>query len=417
MTDRNSIQSEPDQSKRLLDLLKRNLDENSFIKLVLGNYRGQEPDLKRILVRQLSVKGQKCLSFVHSYKTRDITKNTPVAAGLETIGELLGSSFWSAHLFSLAEDVQVEFNSSGRCRWSSSKASGCAIPPEGHDRDKKRLLDPGKPFLVALGITNEKHRVLPSMSRKWKQVNKFLEVFQHAFASARLSDVENVHVVDFGSGKGYLTFAVHDFLRNTLKVEANVTGIELREELVRFCNEAAEELEMGGLSFRQGDINSYRPETIHILIALHACDTATDLAIHLGIRSGAQVIMCAPCCHKEIRQQIRSPQILQPILQFGIHLGQEADMITDGLRALLLEAHGYRTQIFEFVSLEHTSKNKMLLAVKHTRTVKREEILSKIGEIKDFYGIQDHCLETLLNTDELKSEPEDESSNIGPDES
>ena len=405
MTDSTSIQPDPERGKRFLDLLRSNLDQNSFIKLVLGKYRGQESDLKRILVRPLTVKGQKCLSFVYSYKTRDITKNTPVAQGLEAIGELLGNSCRSAHFFSLAEDVQIEFNDSGRSTWSSSKASCCAVPPEKHDREKKRLLDPGKPFLVALGVTNEKHSVLPSMSRKWKQVNKFLEVFQHAFAASRLPNVDNVHVVDFGSGKGYLTFAVHDFLRNTLKVEANVTGIELREDLVRFCNKAAGSLETGRLSFREGDVSSYRPETIHVLIALHACDTATDLAIHLGIRSGAEIIMCAPCCHKEIRQQIRSPQVIQPILQFGIHLGQEADMVTDGLRALLLEAHGYRTQIFEFVSLEHTSKNKMLLAVKHTKVIKQEEILSKIEKIKDFYGIQDHCLERLLNTDEVTPEP------------
>jgi hypothetical protein len=382
-----------------------NLDQGSFIKLALGRYRGQESDLKRVLVRRLTVKGRKCLSFVYRYKTRDVTKNTSVGAGIDTIGQYLGSSFKRAHLFSLAEDVQIEFNGPAGCTWTSSKASCSSIPSEEHDREKRRLLDPANPFLFALGITNEKHGVLPSMSRKWKQVNKFLEIFKHAYDSSQLPDVEDVHVVDFGSGKGYLTFAVHDFLRHTLDLSARVIGIELRDDLVRFCNEVAGRLEDGSLRFRQGDVSSYTPDKIHILMALHACDTATDLAIHMGIRSNAEMIMCAPCCHKEIRQQIRAPEILQPILQFGTHLGQESDMVTDGLRALLLEAHGYRTQISEFVSLEHTSKNKMLLAVKRTKIQNREEILGKIKSIKEFYGIKSQCLETLLNEDGPKTAP------------
>jgi hypothetical protein len=135
------------------------------------------------------------------------------------------------------------------------------------------------------------------------------------------------------------------------------------------------------------------------LIALHACDTATDLAIHLGIRSGAGIIMCSPCCHKEIRRQIRSPEIILPMLKYGVHLGQEADMVTDALRALLLEAHGYKTQILEFVSLEHTSKNKMILAVRGDGTAPRDEIQNQIETLKAFYGIQHQTLESLLQQD------------------
>ena len=132
------------------------------------------------------------------------------------------------------------------------------------------------------------------------------------------------------------------------------------------------------------------------MIALHACDTATDDAIHQGIRAGAAIVMCAPCCHKQLRPQLLSPHPLRPILQHGIHLGQEAEMVTDGLRAMLLDACGYDTQVFEFISLEHTSKNKMILAVK--RTVPRDPapVLAQIGEIKAFYGIREQRLESLL---------------------
>jgi hypothetical protein len=136
------------------------------------------------------------------------------------------------------------------------------------------------------------------------------------------------------------------------------------------------------------------------MIALHACDTATDYAIHYGIRAQASIIMCSPCCHKQIRPQMHSPAPLKPMLQYGVHLGQEADMVTDTLRALLLEANGYNTKVFEFVSTEHTDKNKMILAVKRLPggkdTMARQAALGQILAIKIFYGIQEHCLETLL---------------------
>jgi hypothetical protein len=134
---------------------------------------------------------------------------------------------------------------------------------------------------------------------------------------------------------------------------------------------------------------------MQVMIALHACDTATDLAIHAGIRGGAEIIMCAPCCHKELRSQLVVPPVLQPMLQIGVHLGQEAEMVTDSLRALWLEASGYEAQVFEFVSLEHTSKNKMILAVKRSTPVDPQPIMAKIQALKAFYGIKTQALETL----------------------
>lgn len=396
MTDSVSLSSDPEPHARFLALLREHLNANEFVKLTLGKYRGPDPTMKRILVRPLTVKGEKCLSFVTSYKTKDVTKNAPVEEGLEMIGGLLGDPFKSAHLFTATEDVQLVFSRKGKGAWSRSPASCSTAPTVQHNREKKRLLDPSHPFLAALGVTNEDHQIIPSMSRKWKQINKFLEVFEQAFTSSELSGADGVRVVDFGSGKGYLTFAIHTYLRETLGVEARVTGIELREDLVAFCADAAGRFGGATLDFRQGDISSYTPEPIQVLIALHACDTATDLAIHLGIRSGAQIIMCAPCCHKQIRKQMQRPPVLDPMLQFGVHLGQEAEMVTDTLRALLLEAHGYRTRLSEFVSLEHTSKNKMLLGVKHNQPVEQDTILAKIEALKTFYGIQHHELETLL---------------------
>ena len=206
-------------------------------------------------------------------------------------------------------------------------------------------------------------------------------------------------MADFGSGKGYLTFAVHHHLTHALGREADVTGVELRPDLVALCNKATARLGLAGLHFEHGDVREREPQALDIMIALHACDTATDHAIHLGIRSGAALIVCSPCCHKQLRPQLKSPAVMAPMLQHGIHLGQQAEMLTDSLRALLLQAHGYDTQVFEFVSLEHTSKNKMILAVKRAEALPAEPVLAQIRAIKDFYAVREHCLETLLAAD------------------
>jgi SAM-dependent methyltransferase len=237
------------------------------------------------------------------------------------------------------------------------------------------------------------------MSRKWKQINKFIEVFSHALTSSPLQLDRPVRVADFGSGKGYLTFAIHDYLRNTLKAEGQVTGVELREDMVTLCNNAAARLDHPGLVFKCGDVRSVAPSELDVMIALHACDIATDYAIHTGIRSGASIIMCSPCCHKQIRLQIQSPALLKPMLQYGLHLGQQAEMVTDSLRALFLEACGYETKVFEFISLDHTNKNKMILAVKRAEPADNTQLLEKIRELKAFYQISEHCLETLLRAD------------------
>ena len=384
------------QSELFFSLLNECLTGNTFVKLILGKYRGQEAGLNRVFIRRLTLKGQECLSFLYRYQTRDITKNLPIPAGIAAIRELCAGSFDNAHLQTVIEDIQLVRSKKGKHTLQRGKAAPRSVAPQEHDREKERFLDLARPFLKELGVTNAQHRLIPSMARKWKQINKFIEVLDHALAASKLKEQGRLRVVDFGSGKGYLTFAMEDYLRNSLGLAARVTGVELRDDLVRLCAKAAQRLGLDSLSFVQGDIKSYTPEGIDIMIALHACDMATDYAINLGIRAGAAIIMCAPCCHKQIRPQMQSPELLRPMLKHGIHLGQEAEMVTDSLRALLLEASGYETQIFEFVSLEHTSKNKMILGVKGGGMARQAELLAQIRAIKEFYGIREHCLETLL---------------------
>ena len=396
-----SPQEKHSQSALFFSLLEDCLTGNTFVKLVLGKYHGTEPGLERLFVRRLTLKEGECLSFLYRYKTKDVTKNLPLAPGVACLRDLFASTFNNVHLQTVTEDIQLSLSKKGKTTLQRGKAKLRSVSVQEHDREKERFLDLATPFLRELGVTSAQHQLIPSMARKWKQINKFIEILDHAIGAAKLKEKEQVRVVDFGSGKGYLTFGMEEYLRASLGLKAKVTGVELREDLVSLCAQAARKLKLDGLSFAQGDIRSFPPESIDIMIALHACDMATDYAIHLGIRSGAAIIMCAPCCHKQIRPQMTSPELLRPMLKHGIHLGQEAEMVTDSLRALLLEASGYETQIFEFVSLEHTNKNKMILGVKGGGLGKQAELLAQIREIKKFYGIREHCLESLLLADGL----------------
>jgi len=200
-----------------------------------------------------------------------------------------------------------------------------------------------------------------------------------------------------GSGKGYLTFALYDFITNIMQKNITMTGVELRPDLVDTCNNIARKSGFENLSFIQGTIKDAPLNNIDILIALHACDTATDDAIYSGITSNASLIVCAPCCHKQIRREFDVPAPLNNVTKYGILKERQAEIITDTIRALLLEASGYKTNVFEFISTEHTPKNVMIVGEKTSERPDDKRILDDITSIKKIYGIGNHYLETLLN--------------------
>ncbi len=382
------------------------VEAGTFVKLVLSKPLLPESDLVRVSARTIVLKEQACLSFLHTHKTRDITKNLSPADSVSAVRAWLAETFGHAHLFTTTETLQLMTSRKGKqtlLRGKVKQPPQQDAPPDSapaaHDREKQRHIQLDRPFLTALGVTNAQHQLIPAMARKWKQINKFIEVLDHALDATELKRAAQIEVLDFGSGKGYLTFATHDHLRHTLGLPVQVTGVELREDMVSLCNTAARQVAAEGLRFDHGDVRTHAPQRADIMIALHACDTATDHAIHTGLRAGASIIMCSPCCHKELRPQLLSPHPLRPILKHGVHLGQQAEMLTDGLRAMLLDACGYDTQVFEFVALEHTNKNKMILAVKRPNAKPADEVWQQIDEIKGFYGIRDQCLETLLKAD------------------
>jgi hypothetical protein len=273
--------------------------------------------LQRIIAKPLVVKGQAQLSLVYRHQTRDITRNLPLDQAQALVAELLPESFRNAHLFDADGEVQLSFSKKGKpmLQRHGAQAPREAVANTGHDREKKRYLELSRPFLRDLGVTDAQGALIPSMSRKWKQINKFIEVFDHALANCPGTCRADAAGGRLRFGKGYLTFAMHDYLRNTLAREAQVTGVELRQDMVDLCNAAAQRLEHPGLEFQCGDVRSVVPEAIEVMIALHACDIATDYAIHTGIRCNAAIIMCSPCCHKQIRPQLHSPGLLQPMLQ------------------------------------------------------------------------------------------------------
>ncbi len=401
-------QADPQAPAQFTAKLADAVEGQTFVRLVLSKHDGPPADLQRVTVRLVMLSDQPHLSFLYRHATRDITKNHPVGEGLAVVRGLLGSTFKHAHLHTLTEALQLRFSKKGKSTLQRAKAAPAELETTSaqaalHDRAKHRHVELSRPFLVALGVTDERGQLVPAMARKWRQINKFVEVFSRAFADSPLAQQNApVRVLDFGSGKGYLTFAIHDHLRGALGREAQVTGVELRDDMVTLGNTAASKLALDGLQFARGDVREPMEGDTDVMIALHACDVATDYAIHRGIRSHAAIIMCSPCCHKQLRPQMQSPALLRPMLQHGIHLGQQAEMVTDSLRALLLEAHGYDTQVFEFVALEHTSKNKMILAVKrdtHDAPAASPAVLRQVQEIKAFYGVAEHCLETLLLAD------------------
>ncbi len=382
-------------------LLDECLAHSTLVKLVLARHVGAEPQLQQVVVRSIQLRGAAQLSFVHRYKTKDVTKNLLIDEGRQHIAALLGTSFRSAHLLTTTQTIELAIGRRGVCTLRRKAAAHAAPVAAGHDRTKQRFVEPDRPFLAALGVADAQGKLIPAMSRKYKQIDKFVEVFAGALAGSTLAQARQLRVLDFGSGKGYLTFAIHDHLRHARGIDAHVTGVELRADMVALCTAVAARLGIEGLDFEQGDVTHHAPRPFDVMIALHACDTATDHAIHLGVQADAAIILCAPCCHKEVRPQMfskhgSSPHPMRAILQHGVHLGQEADMVTDGLRALLLVACGYATQVFEFVSLEHTSKNKMILAVKRAKSEPADVCLAQVDEVKRFYGIAEQRLERLL---------------------
>lgn len=240
-----------------------------------------------------------------------------------------------------------------------------------HNRDKQYILRPGMKldFLVVQGVMTHDYQVKANMQHKFRQINRFLEFIRDI--EDELPKDRPLEIVDFGCGKSYLTFAIYYYFVYILKREVNIYGLDLKDEVIDNCNKLKKELGYSNLTFHKGDIAEYKDDKpLDLMVTLHACDTATDFALYHGIRLKTKVILSVPCCQHELHFQMNNTP-LDSIFKFGIIQERTASLLTDGLRALLLESMGYRTQILEFIDLEHTPKNLLIRAVLTNKTKKR----------------------------------------------
>ncbi len=418
---------------RFLQLTREALEAGALTKLTLGKYRGADPTVRNLFVRAVTLKAGPHLAFVWRHATRDVTQNLPPAAALAELGRLIGHDFQDAHLFTPTQEVHLETQPDGRARVrakglvpapanddsSTIRRGGGAQRPgddapasrEAHDQRKHYAIPTDASWLRALGVTNDRGVPREGMGDKLRQIQKFAELLGHLLDEAfpaRPSTERPLKIADMGSGKGYLTFA----LAALLGPRARVTGIETRPALVDLCNRHAREHGLADtLTFAAGTIADTPIDGVDVLIALHACDTATDDALARGIRACAPLLVVAPCCQKELRRQLKPAPVLAPSLRHGIFQERHAEFATDALRALLLEYAGYRTKVFEFISTEHTAKNVMIAAVKAPELGSTtERALQRVRELAGFYGITTQALARHLRVELGHDLPGDPSS-------
>jgi Methyltransferase domain len=373
----------PTGREHFLGLLRDAVLGGSLVKLTLGKPSGSDSTPRNVFVRPVRLRAGPRFSFVWRHATKDVTKNLSSEESLVLLESLIGTAFLDAHLFTATQSAQLE-TGSGKPRLSLKAVGKARGEAPGNDRVKRHAIKADAPWLAALGVTGGHGRPVAAMADKFRQIENFAEILLHLAGEAPLPDDRRLLVFDMGCGKGYLTFAASELLGE----RADIVGVEARGELVDFCNRTASELGFAPrLSFRKGSIADTEIKGADILIALHACDTATDDALAKAIAAGAALAVVAPCCQKEIRPQLVAPPVLSAVLRHGIFQERQAEFATDALRALLLEWSGYRTRVIEFISTEHTAKNLMITAV---RGGKKGDpaTATRIRELAAFYGIR-----------------------------
>lgn len=261
-----------------------------------------------------------------------------------------------------------------------------------HNRKKRYILEEGKPvaFLVDLGVMTKEGAVVSSRYDKFRQINRFLE-FIGDILPALDRTRENV-IVDFGCGKSYLTFAMYHYLNVMKGYQVRIIGLDLKQEVIERCSRLKEAYGFRKLEFYQGDIAAYNGvNRVDMVVTLHACDTATDYALEKAVKWGAKVILSVPCCQHELNRKMNAPP-LEPVLHYGLIRERMAALLTDAIRAEILESQGYRTQVLEFIDMEHTPKNILIRAVKQGG---KKDNRKQIEELLHFLGT-DHTLAGLL---------------------
>ena len=382
---------------QFLTLLQQAINDQTCIQVVLSKRRSTAiSDVQKISIRPTTIGDECCYQLTSRIGKQEKHTNHSPAEVVEQIQELLATSFLHAHLFSTEADVSLKTKPNGTEKIHKSKPTKEAATTA-HNRTKQYLIPENVPcpFLEEIGVMTSTGKVKAPRYRKFRQINRFLELVNDIIVHLPAEGV--LHVVDFGCGKSYLTFALHHLLTEIHHRNVEMIGLDRDPSVIAECERVRRQLNCKGLRFDVGEITSHdRNATVDLAVSLHACDTATDDALAKAIGWQAKVILAVPCCQHEISQKINSPQ-LSPLLDQGIFKERFSALATDALRILALEQQGYRTQAVEFIDMEHTAKNILL------RAIRREEgdgLKGDNGEqlqqFKKLLGLEEIYLEQVL---------------------
>jgi len=384
-------------------LTKNSILDDTFLRAVFkGQQKGQFVPWTRVNIRPVLIKNKKHLQFSYLDNHKDITKNYTGPQVSEQLDQLLGFPFKNIHLETGHSHIQIQFTKKGKVLIHKTQGVGQTIKPDlSHDRQKEYLLPDDEPnaFLQAVGIMSEQGHIKAAMRGKFRQINAFLKLVDQTSQPDQF-DNPPLYIIDFGCGNAYLSFAIYHYFNDTLNLAAHLVGVDLKAELLRKHAQKSQALGWQNIDFQPGRIINFQPTTVpDIVLALHACDTATDEALFQAIRHQSRLIFAAPCCHNHLHRQLSQrpiPAPFGPIFQDGILKARQGDILTDTFRALILRIMGYKTDVIEFISTEHTAKNLMIRAVKRTgSTQARKKLIQDYNHLKNFWHVTPY-LETLL---------------------
>ena len=351
--------------KTLQNFLKEQFDDGMML-AVLSGQRKKEPDVpSRVRIRPVEIRGERVFQATATVGTKAIHKNYTLEEVLPYVEASLTDGFSQLQIQGQMKDGAVLVSKKGKQTIKTRPHE--ALEPvkiQSHNRVKQYILKEGipVPFLVDLGVMNKEGKVHTHSYDKFKQINRFLEFIEDILPS--LQKDREVTILDFGCGKSYLTFAMYYYLKELKGYDVNIIGLDLKEDVIKKCSSLARKYGYEKLHFLQGDIADYEGvNKVDMVVTLHACDKATDYALAKAVEWDAEVILSVPCCQHELNYRIQN-DLLEPVLKYGILKERMSALITDGIRADILESEGYHTQILEFIDMEHTPKNLLIRAVK-----------------------------------------------------
>jgi SAM-dependent methyltransferase len=382
-----------------LQSLSDSLSSGECLLLVLSRKRrGPKDSFTKVSVRPVVVQKKPAYQFTFHFSDRVTHENCEPAAAARRAVRLLEKSFEDAALYTSRADYAFRAAGDGSFRCKSGPPTKTQAPAPAHNRSKARLIPEGVPcpFLVEIGIMTPEGHVRSSMTHKFRQINRFLELVDDIVPS--LETEKTLRVVDFGCGKSYLTFALHHLLTEIHGRAVQIVGLDRKSDVVRHCADLAGRLNCMGLEFREGDIADHEESNpVDLAVSLHACDMATDDALAQAIRWKSKVILAVPCCQHELAQKIDGREIA-PLIGHGILRERFAAIATDALRSLVLEIAGYATQVVEFIDMEHTAKNILIRAVRRNHRDARQRAVhcEEYQSLKRLLGINAPAIERAL---------------------